>query len=831
MADGPHNPITLDVIPGANPFPQTGAWSMVDLSTAPIKGTLGALSRYSAARVDAYAAIVGETLCSIFHLSWNGRRNIDAAVESLKVVGTMGKALEIGFAIEDIVRVMARTDEGRICVALCAALKECYSEDMAVEVLLEMARSVKVDAKYMPSSQAWKELLRACAGTLSASTFPLLAEHYMRLPKDDRKLGAYHRYEHSSDSLRSCSNPKAIAKAMIILAQITRGDMRAVTFIGGNDTGWLAAVAQWFFDLRLVIFLEEEESGQLCHRDCDTIFHQTCDPDDAQVRIIFQRKTEKHKQSVTAVDRTFVIDDISKLFEREDRGPDALMVSGRLPWKTALSLSFAPDFERLKDLRESFGGAIGSAARLFKGLVQADEFFPLRFRTACTSYNDASYGQGFVQNTLHWFPELVQLKRPMQEAAATTMDKARRQYEACISTIREKCACTTCKSTATGHIVIDDDQIDDEVEMTPAPEFNEDEEGIELDENDDEESIPGWDPDHYCLVVLVETIICLSRTLSNVALEEKALLPVRSGFELAYGKQLNQRQSAPGGQRALKEIGQIAFCLDFDIDFSFGPSTESDYALDGRMKSILSLFCGHDISFTSGHYSIICANGISVFLGFLRHAGNNKETVSRIHVIPGHVTHEGKSYTKMIDRVLLQPPAVDLTKVIGITSVRSSDWKESLSVQESSNALECLLEITHGDDDGDEEYSVPIRVGPAHLVAELSGRFGLVTCQLTNQQSNSRRLKVCAETNLFKGQDVQKAISAKKALSHNGISIYILDCRNLDSVNPAVACTACLPPEYTVYFVKQECMNCCIKTALSVDRPERRDFCFLIFAS
>src|SRR6202012_542396 len=120
MADQKPKPITLDIVQSSNRFPQTGSWRMTDLASAPITGTLGALSRYSAARVDPYAALVGEALCTAFRLGRDGRRDIDVAIDKLKVVGTMGKTLEIGFGMEDIVRAMAKSEKGRLCLALCA---------------------------------------------------------------------------------------------------------------------------------------------------------------------------------------------------------------------------------------------------------------------------------------------------------------------------------------------------------------------------------------------------------------------------------------------------------------------------------------------------------------------------------------------------------------------------------------------------------------------------------------------------------------------------------------------------------------------------------------
>jgi hypothetical protein len=828
MAGSKIDPIALQISRNSESFPQTGSWSMVDLAKAPITGTLGALSRYHAARVDPYVAIVGETLCTIFRLTLQGRRNIDNAVEKLKVVGTLGKTLEIGFAMEDIVRVMAKTDEGRMCMGLCAALTECYTEDMAVEILLEMARLVHVEGRFMPSSQSWKDLLKACAGTLSATKFPLIAEHYMQLPKDDVRLGTFHRFDCLSDKLRSCPNPAEFAQAMFALAAITRGELKAVTIIGGNDSGWIAAVAQWFFDLKIGIFLSD---GTPHHRSCDDVYHMDCNPDDAQVLIFFQNSAGEagpNPPSFAVTGRTVIINDISELFEQEGRHYSSLIVSGRLEWKSALSTSFSLEFKKLLTLRESFGTAIGNAARLFGGLATADEFYPMKYRLACTNYCDASYGVGFVGNTLYWFPELQSIKSTMEKAVNQTLKQASKDYEASIATIRENCLCPTCTSTSTGHCIPAEADGDD-LEMTPVPDLES--------ESNDTESELDYDPDRYCLVVIVETIICLSRMLANIVLEDKNLLPTRSGFELAYSRQLTDRISAPGGMQALREIGQIAFCLDFDANFSWGPLTEGEQALDVRLKNVVSLFSGRQ-TYIDGNLNAVCSNGIVAFLGFLRTPDTGKEAMSRIHVIPGRITYEGKNYPKLVDqRVDSSNPFTilyasnhrgDFSRLTDLGEVASSNGNLAWIIRESSTTLECSLDsklLCSSNDNLTDTTKFP-PVGASNLVSQLSGQTGLISCRLAHRLPYSGP---CKESAIFSRADIQAAIANGKPLMHNGKSILIFDCRNVKNSIAVIAVTVHLPSEYSTYIVRGECVTCCIKAALSVDREERPAFCFLLF--
>ena len=151
---------------------------MVDLLSKPLNVTVGVLQRYSADRVDLYASVVGQAMCTKFRLGAVGRKRLDEALSSLSAIGSLGDVLYFGFGVEDIVRSLAKKEEGAVCLALCAALRDCYHEDVAVEVLLELAQLTSVPGEFMPSSFEWKGLLNACSGALATTTFSLQTEKF-----------------------------------------------------------------------------------------------------------------------------------------------------------------------------------------------------------------------------------------------------------------------------------------------------------------------------------------------------------------------------------------------------------------------------------------------------------------------------------------------------------------------------------------------------------------------------------------------------------------------------------------------------------------------------
>jgi hypothetical protein len=768
---------------------------MLDLAKLPVQVTVGLASRYCAGRINPYTVVVAQALCSSFQLAPAGWKNVENAIAKLSMVGTLGETLEIGFGIEDVVRSMAKSMQGATCLALCAALKDCYSDDVAIEVLLELARLSKVEGQWMPSSLEWKNLLNACAGCLSSTTFPTRAEVFMQIPNDQERLGSYQVFEATARNLRGCSSPKSIAEALFAISQITRKELHAITIIGSADAGWLGAISEWLLDLKVSIV----------HSNGTVFYTNHGDVGSDQVQIIYKPVGEGASTNIQCVGRTYVLEDVTKLFSQEGRHLDVAVVSGRVEWKDSLKSSFLLDFKNLMQIPQAFGELLGSAARIFKALASGDNYFPYLPRLSCSSYCDQSYGVGFVQSSMAWFPELKKLKEKMEVAVASDLKEALRMYERCISTIRAHCGCLACQCPWNGFDIGEDE------EMTPDPDQQ-----SESDTSSLAEIVDDFDPDKYCEVILAETVITLCRSLANVSLKDKGLCPTRAGFELAYGRQLNTRRSAMSGKQAIRTLGQIVFCMDFDANFSIG-TLEGEEGIEMRLHSVLELFSGRRASFTSRGVSAVCQNGICAFLGILQEVSIDKNDVGRISVIPGRIYHEKKVYTRLEDRIILRQPGEDFSGMVRIVELGKPYEDVKLSIRETSSALQCLLQIRET-----PENDTFISVGPAHLASLLGTRRGLVICK----QRQSPRTRRCARARdlsadqaaLLGSQNVQFDINDKK--------INILRCGEPSTSVAAISDAAYLELKCSLFIVEDECLDCCVNTALGNDRPEKSQFCF-----
>ena len=790
-----HNSLTSGSSVGhTSNFPQTGSWSMVDLLSKPLNVTVGILQRYSAGRVDPYTAVVGQAMCQRFRLGSVGRKRLDEALSSLSVIGSLGDALYFGFGAEDLVRSLAKTEEGAICLALCAALRECYHEEVAVEVLLELGRLTSVPGKYMPSSFEWKALLNACSGALATTTFALQAEQLMSLSELPERLGAFGAVDASPSSLRSCSSPKSLAEALFAIARVTREDLKAITIMGGADAGWLGALSQWLFDCKIKVTFS----------DGSVVYQNVQEDEQVQIHFVFQglgaggqsllsQEIELHK--------TYVLDNVSELFREEGRYIDAHVVSGRIKWEHALSMAFMADFRNLMEMSQTLGKLLGSAARIFKAIALCDDGIPLKYRAACSSYCESSFGAGFVQTIVSWFPELGKVQKYMEKANATSLEQALSAYDTGIQNLRISCHCATCEKSYTGFNI--------SARENDNPMSGDGEDSADENYTASEESISDWDPDKFCLVVLTETIIYLARSLANMQVAE-GLYPMRSGFEAAYGHQLNLRKSSNLGRSAIREIGQIALSLDFDNSFSW--KVEEDMA-EIRLFSALELFTGRTPSRRTWGVSGQCINGICAFLGILKDPSDQGSSVGQIYVLPGRIDLENKSYSVLEDQRLSEANGTNFSAVLAQRTIPRSQVIK-LRVKEGSSSLQCLLEVPRPQI---SKENSPILVGPAKLASILASTRGWVSCK-----KNGKCKKVIGDA--LDSQDDE--------LPFGEIVLSAFNSASSTHTILALAAASSLQENCSVFLIDKQCHDCCARAAVSIDRPEERNhFCFLRSAS
>jgi hypothetical protein len=89
--------------------------------------------------------------------------------------------------------------------------------------------------------------------------------------------------------------------------------------------------------------------------------------------------------------------------------------------------------------------------------------------------------------------------------------------------------------------------------------------------------------------------------------------------------------------------------------------------------------------------------------------------------------------------------------------------------------------------------------------------------------------KDCAWKGRVGLSNVRKAVESQNSILVNGKTIPIFEYKNSPSANATVASTANLDPEFSVFLTERECLSCCMRTVLAVDREECPYFCIMRF--
>ena len=578
-------------------FPQSGSWSWVDLGKTTVQASIGVLQRYSAADIDTYTLLVGQiVVAGSFLFGSKGRRRVEEAITSLPSMRSLGKIIHFGFGIDSVIRSLATTEEGACLVVLCAAAAECYPEDQAASIMWEMVRCYEAPDSFRPSAIQWKALIRACAGSLSLSSFPEVAEHFFRLCSRGGGVPCDH------PGIRSCSSSNSLAQALLGIGKVSTGELESITITGSSDAGWLAAIAEWMLDLRIVIVAFD---GTLLHRNYD-------DTEQAHIRfLIDERNTEDSSKDLEIRTRTYHLQDYTDLLKTREGIKEQAIVCGRIPWSKALSATFGSYFNQFYQLKEAFGQALGSAARIFEAVKNAEFELDGYFTSNCSSYFASSYGKGFVNFACKRFPELNDFRPEMDQGASKSAEEALAAYRACCVIIASTCNCGEC----------------------PAPGFRR----------------------SFCLVFILETILFMTRSLSGIEVTE-GLDPLLIGLQAFYQRQRDLHTHVFRGGLAASERFK---CMNFIIE---GANRDEKLVI-ARLADAVRLFArgrAQGIAHPGdGAVSAITVGGITVFLDALIDISDDPERIGLCHVIPGRIHAHGRDFTNITDLDDLDPDGLD----------------------------------------------------------------------------------------------------------------------------------------------------------------------------
>lgn len=396
----------------------------MSLTSNTITGSTAILQRLSMANVDPYTLVVAQGVSSHFKMSLLGQRRVHEAVQSLKCFSSIGNAVWFGIGVKHIIRTLAETKEGTTCLTLCASLAEILGSEVSAMILGELASVLGLPEGSGPSLPQWQHLVVACAGTLAATSFPCVAEHFM---------GLYEVRDRSQKTFgsRSMSEFGDVAQALGGVVEILNGSVTSITLVGGAACGWIAAFAHWFLGLTIEIRGGDDEEEILYTSSLD-----------GKIAISVIYDDSGHDMAIQRRDTTYVLRDLD--YAMSAAYPTANYLSGRVPWDRALTTAFGSQARVLIEKQE-LGMMLGAAASILLAISKADSDVSLRDRSAAwPGYEEMSVGFGFLRSAWNWLPELQGVSETAEACVGEPVRLARATFKDAYDSLSRMCACTSC---------------------------------------------------------------------------------------------------------------------------------------------------------------------------------------------------------------------------------------------------------------------------------------------------------------------------------------------------------------------------------------------------
>lgn len=739
------DPLSLPVAQNDG-FSTKGSLDWVGLTRSTVSFSIGVLSRCAAAGVDPYSVVVGQAIARNLPLGTLGRRNVQEALSELKSYAGLGDALWFGFSIKSFARTLGMTDQGCSLMAICSALSECYHEDLAAQVMHNIVLLYNPPGELTPSPNEWLMIVRACSGVFSATKFPVLAEGFMRLDPSSQRLTTMIDDMRTSPTGRGCPSPEDLAASILGVGKVASREYDSIAIFGCAAVGWLAAIAEWLFDLTVLI---RDMEGNILYANC-------VDSQDARIQIVFRTGASNEGNTMEVVSKTYQLDDCSEILRTTAEDSTLTILSGRLPWQLCLSSAFGSDFDQLLSIRMNVGLAFGCAARIFKAIANAECGLDREALLCCRSYFDASSGQGFISNVLHWFPELKQLQTQMNQGVRMTLLDAKAQYEERVAAIQRHCSCDCCRNW----------------------EFD-------------------GDQDKFCLLVMFEAILVLCQVMSGMNVAEN-LLPMRGGFEAFYKRQLSIRRDRTIYENREQVIGPIVYVFETT---SFGDWNIEENIADRRIVDALRLFTGRDIQTTSWGTAAQCENGICAYLDILREFSLDSELVGRVNVVPGQIERDHKPFRVIQDRDVQQDSVDSVLSFLG----KSVFDDASIFLTETVRALNISFKVHNKS----LKAGKVVQIGPADLVHTVAQARGLVSCTHRNGYRGINPEVAFDDADY----PLLKFVFSDK-------TVYAIDCQNYGDHFLAVALMLAGSswPKHICLLCHHECIQCSLSYAFQEEQ-------------
>lgn len=595
-----NNPSALQ-ISTSGAFPQQGQVDWVSFGSTVYSLTAATLQRFSSAGVQPATYAAGIALANRFKLGRLGEKRIIDAVSNLRGIPGFEQVLYFGFGQRSFVKLLAEDPKGSDLVALCSCLGELHSDTVTAWVLRELWIIEGFPDQYRPPHSQFVALAKACAGVLTRSSFSNTVAG-MR----------FHVWDSWNKSTIMVSPAIDIAKVLSGLFSIARGEVESITVIGWDECAFIAGIAQWLFDFTVRV----EEGEHL-------VYTNAPDHVIAQVTVRYDQ-LNYHQNNMVVTATNYVLRAHTELLIQTPND-SLLRLALRSPWSDCLSRLFGmADFSnKLMQNCRSIGGLLGSMARIYTAVATGEMELESEVwkSKAASNYNylsEATHGRGFTHTITSTFPELKAesgFQDGLDAAVGATLDIAKRDIEFQLRSLQSLCSCLICNPKK-------------------------------------------MDYQQRCLVAMAFTLYHLVFIIACVECPPD-LYPTLSGLEKVYNHCTfiwgNHSVSSPpiGYQTWEYCLDQLRILSTMQEPAHHRQAGDFNKPVSGPLTCAFLLFVGIWPQQTSSQdYDCctgICAMGLCFYMDSLRFPSSNAALAQNVHIIPGHIEWQGRSYDTIVD--------------------------------------------------------------------------------------------------------------------------------------------------------------------------------------
>jgi len=566
----------------------SGQVDWVSLTTNTLTGSTAILQRLSMANVDPYTLVVAQAVSSHFKLSLLGQRRVHEAVQGLKCFSSISNAVWFGIGVKHIIRTLAETKEGTMCLTLCASLSEVFGTEVSAIILAELASVLGLPEGSGPSLPQWEHLVVACGGTLAATRFPCVAEHVMGL------CNVRYRSRNKFGS-RCMSEFNDVAQALGGVVEILNGSVTSITLVGGAACGWIAAFAHWFLGLEIEVRGGDDEQE---------ISYTSSLDGKVAISVIYDNHSDE--MAIKRRDTTYILRDLAGAMAGIYTG--AYHFSGRVPWDRALITAFGPR-ARILIQTEELGTMLGAAASILLGISKADPDVSSTDRSAAWAGYGEKSGFGFLRSAWKWLPELQGVADAAEACVGEPAPLAYVTFNNAKKALANICACTNCVRSSNAYKTLPELCVDS------------------------------------CMPQLGKIIVGLVWSLASVHLETP-LQPSLIGLRHLANHLSSQVRKSFQSHGRTEDLGTSLFEnpreLKILLSIGYVRWTAATVLGGGQAVEQVDDGCDGRSAFTNG--------GICFYQGILRELTDRPEAVAVLHVLPGCIqTRAGRIGTALED--------------------------------------------------------------------------------------------------------------------------------------------------------------------------------------